>query len=231
MVLRNVSLKLAILRDGRKQYQIAAATGITETRLSRILFGRIIATTVERVRIASVLNADVHALFPSNPPSIGVQPTEVVRPMSKSKIEPGEKALGATHPETDLTRMLRQKLKSGQLASLPGARRAISKYHGATEQERDVLRQIADEFFQKKNGTPPLKAPVEESEVVNKQPFYHSMTVLFTATEDVSSDLNNEEFLDKVTNILERELGSRLILKSVEFDELDAEPGDPNDPM
>ena len=57
------------------------------------------------------------------------------------------------------------------------------------------------------------------------------MTVLFTATEDVSA-LANADFQDKLSHFLVRELGDSVIPESVELDgSVDTEPGDPCDLM
>lgn len=66
---------------------------------------------------------------------------------------------------------------------------------------------------------------------MNKQPFYHRLEVLFTATEDVSDKANSEEFKEKLANFLKRNLGP-VLKDSVEFDgPVNAEPGDPSDLM
>lgn len=66
----------------------------------------------------------------------------------------------------------------------------------------------------------------------NKQPFYHHMSVLFTATEDVSDLANNTEFQEKLAKFLKRNLKGGIIKESVEFDApVNAEPGDPSDLM
>jgi hypothetical protein len=67
--------------------------------------------------------------------------------------------------------------------------------------------------------------------MANKQPFYHRMEVLFTATEDTSEQANSVEFKEKLANFLKRSLGP-VIRTSVEFDApVTAEPGDPADLM
>ena len=69
--------------------------------------------------------------------------------------------------------------------------------------------------------------------MANKQPFYHRMEILFTATEDVSSTVNSREFMEKLAGFLKRNLpGAGVIKDSVEFDgPCNAEPGDPSDLM
>lgn len=49
------NLKIALLRSGRRQYEIAAKSGISETRLSRIVTGRALPSPDEIERIASAL--------------------------------------------------------------------------------------------------------------------------------------------------------------------------------
>lgn len=67
------------------------------------------------------------------------------------------------------------------------------------------------------------------SSVSNKQPFYHRMDVLFTATADVST--RSTEFQEKLTRFLRENLGSAVLEKSVEIETFDADPGDPADLM
>jgi len=62
-----------------------------------------------------------------------------------------------------------------------------------------------------------------------KQPFYHKMEVLFTATSDVSTEANSPEFLKKLEGFLKRNLGP-VVKGSVTLDTpVDAEAGDPHD--
>ncbi len=64
---------------------------------------------------------------------------------------------------------------------------------------------------------------------MNKQPFYHQMTVLFTATDDVSDTANTAAFRKKLAAFLKAELGP-VIANSVALDGLcEADPGDPHD--
>ncbi len=66
----------------------------------------------------------------------------------------------------------------------------------------------------------------------NKQPFYHRMDVLFTATVDLSEEANSPEFLAKLESFLRRNLGTVIVKGSVTLDGVvDAEPGDPADLM
>ena|SRR5277367_283850 len=68
--------------------------------------------------------------------------------------------------------------------------------------------------------------------MANKQPFYHRMEVLFTATKDVSAIANTFEFRASLAVFLQDQLGKTVRTESVTFDApVDAEPGDPNDLM
>jgi hypothetical protein len=70
------------------------------------------------------------------------------------------------------------------------------------------------------------------TDTMNKQPFYHKMNVLFTATADVSDVANSPEFLVALEKFLKRQFKKDLVKGSVEFDgPADAEPGDPADLM
>jgi len=63
---------------------------------------------------------------------------------------------------------------------------------------------------------------------VARQPFYHRMEVLFTATEDLSEAANERAFMRTLEEFLRRELGP-VVRGSVSFDApVDAEPGDPS---
>jgi hypothetical protein len=58
----------------------------------------------------------------------------------------------------------------------------------------------------------------------NKQPFYHRAVILFTATQEISTE--------ELKRILKRKLGTDgIITTSVEVEECDSEPGDPADLM
>ena len=66
---------------------------------------------------------------------------------------------------------------------------------------------------------------------MNKQPFYHQMSVLFTSTQDVSDKINTPDFKEKLAAFLKRQLGP-VLKDSVELDgPATAEPGDPSDLM
>ena len=64
---------------------------------------------------------------------------------------------------------------------------------------------------------------------MNRQPFYHHFSALFTGTRDVSQHMNSEEFKKKLQAFLIKEL--RCVVRgSVEMDDpCTAEPGDPAD--
>lgn len=59
----NIELKVAAIRDGRRQYEIARAAGIEETRLSKVMHGRVQLTEEEKNRLAAVLGRRVDELF------------------------------------------------------------------------------------------------------------------------------------------------------------------------
>lgn len=58
-----IGLKMAILRSGRSQWEIARDIGISETRLSRILRGRVEVRDEEREALARILGATMGELF------------------------------------------------------------------------------------------------------------------------------------------------------------------------
>lgn len=67
---------------------------------------------------------------------------------------------------------------------------------------------------------------------MNKQPFYHRLEVLFTATDDLCEVIDTQEFRDALGKFFRRSLGKDVIPTSVEFDDIpSAEPGDPADLM
>ncbi|MCC6651695.1 MAG: helix-turn-helix transcriptional regulator [Candidatus Eisenbacteria bacterium] len=51
----NLKLKLALLENGGPQYVIARKMGVSETRLSRIIRGRIEPTPAETARLSELL--------------------------------------------------------------------------------------------------------------------------------------------------------------------------------
>ena len=58
-----LKLKMTIIRSGRRQYEVARAAGMPETRLSRIILGRIRPTSEERRRIAESLGVRDGEIF------------------------------------------------------------------------------------------------------------------------------------------------------------------------
>jgi len=58
-----VRLKLALFSLGQTQYQLAARTGMSETRLSRIVRGRVEPTAEEKKRLAEAVGVSVTELF------------------------------------------------------------------------------------------------------------------------------------------------------------------------
>jgi transcriptional regulator with XRE-family HTH domain len=60
----NMPLKLAIVRSGRSQREIAQYAAIGEVRLSAIVQGRLTPTEEEKDRLARVLGRRVDGLFP-----------------------------------------------------------------------------------------------------------------------------------------------------------------------
>ena len=59
----NTKLKLACMDCGLTQYQVAHMLGISETRMSRIVQGRIVPTEHEESELARVLGRARRALF------------------------------------------------------------------------------------------------------------------------------------------------------------------------
>ena len=60
----NLALKLALLESGRPAYAIAAEAGMSETRLSRLVMGRIEAGLEEARCLSRLLGRPVSTLFP-----------------------------------------------------------------------------------------------------------------------------------------------------------------------
>ena len=58
-----VRLKMAVLMLGSPQYHVAARAGMSETRLSRIMRGRIEPTPEERMHLPEALGVPVAELF------------------------------------------------------------------------------------------------------------------------------------------------------------------------
>lgn len=59
----HAQLKLAVLLDGRPQYQLARDLGWSESRLCRVIRGVIDATPADRARIAELLGVPERKLF------------------------------------------------------------------------------------------------------------------------------------------------------------------------
>ncbi len=60
---RNIDLAVAIIRDGRPKYVIAAACPMPPGTLSAILGGRLKPSPIQRERLAEVLGLDALELF------------------------------------------------------------------------------------------------------------------------------------------------------------------------
>ena len=60
----NTKLKLALFECGRPAYLIAAEVGMSETRLSRVVTGRLRPTPEEARAVAEQLGHEVDDLFP-----------------------------------------------------------------------------------------------------------------------------------------------------------------------
>jgi len=63
----NLELKIAILRSGRKAYEVAGALGWSATKISQIVTGIYIPDEAEKIRIANVLGVPVQEIFPTLP--------------------------------------------------------------------------------------------------------------------------------------------------------------------
>ena len=61
-----------------------------------------------------------------------------------------------------------------------------------------------------------------KKKIKNEQPYYHALTILFTATQDIQ-----EEELKHVLTALKKV--KHVLPDSIEIDSFDAEPGDPAD--
>lgn len=66
----NLNLKIAILKTGKKNYQIAQAMDWPPSKLSYIVNGVQKPTPEDRERLSAVLQVDVACLFPSSTDSI-----------------------------------------------------------------------------------------------------------------------------------------------------------------
>jgi len=60
----NEQLKFALLRCGVPQFQIAQQAGISETKLSRLVRGRLSPSLDEATRLAQLLKEPLKRLFP-----------------------------------------------------------------------------------------------------------------------------------------------------------------------
>lgn len=64
----------------------------------------------------------------------------------------------------------------------------------------------------------------------NRQPFYHSLTLIFTATEDLTSTKSDME--DDLRRLFRERFGTGSSPHlTMQIDSFDAEPGDPADLM
>lgn len=66
-----LALKMALMRRGVRQYDAARLLGITDTRMSRIICGRLAATDDEKKRLAQLLETPVEELFADVAPEAG----------------------------------------------------------------------------------------------------------------------------------------------------------------
>lgn len=66
-----LALKMALMRRGVRQYDAARLLGITETRLSRIMCGRLEATEDEKRKLARLLQTPTEELFDGTKPHAG----------------------------------------------------------------------------------------------------------------------------------------------------------------
>ncbi len=64
MPIKNLALKIAILKSGREQRAVAQAAGLHETQLSHLVAGRREPTDAERKALARVLKTRVADLVP-----------------------------------------------------------------------------------------------------------------------------------------------------------------------
>jgi plasmid maintenance system antidote protein VapI len=62
-------LKMALMRRGVRQYDAARLLGITDTRMSRIICGRLKATEEEKKRLAQLLQMPAEELFADREPN------------------------------------------------------------------------------------------------------------------------------------------------------------------
>jgi hypothetical protein len=64
-----IGLKMALMRQGILQYEAARTLRITDTRLSRIICGRLEATDEEKQQLSKMLQTPVEELFADAPPN------------------------------------------------------------------------------------------------------------------------------------------------------------------
>lgn len=81
-------LKMAMLKSRKRAYEVAEEAGIDETRLSRIVTGRMAPTYTEKNSLATVLGATVHQLFGEetaevSPAKQGTKPKGSVEPKKR----------------------------------------------------------------------------------------------------------------------------------------------------
>lgn len=68
----NLELKIAILRSGRKAYEVAGDLGWSSTKISQIITGIYIPDDAEKMRIAKVVGVPIESIFPNSEPSLPV---------------------------------------------------------------------------------------------------------------------------------------------------------------
>ena len=62
----SLNLKLAVIKSGKYQFEIALEAGISEVKFSKILKGRIEPNQNEKDKIAKVLGRPINELFPED---------------------------------------------------------------------------------------------------------------------------------------------------------------------
>lgn len=62
----NMPLKLAVVASGKPAYQIAAQLDITDTRLSKIIYGRLGPKVEEQQKLSEILGKPICELFPND---------------------------------------------------------------------------------------------------------------------------------------------------------------------
>jgi transcriptional regulator with XRE-family HTH domain len=66
-----MNLKTAFVRANIRQYEAARRLAITDTRLSRVVCGRVEATTKEKEALSKMLNVSVAHLFEDDADNLG----------------------------------------------------------------------------------------------------------------------------------------------------------------